>query len=95
MQTKNFEMLHNSDSQAELSPSRIGGTLETLGTASRVGGPARYPNEDLSKIDSKIEKCRKKMQKMEAEYKRFYQILMNSEQKKREKNIKAQIRVNE
>jgi hypothetical protein len=80
-------MLHHSDSQAELTPSRIGGALGTLGTASRVGGPARYPNEVLYKIDSKIEKCRKKMNKMDAEYKRSYQILMNSEQRKREKDI--------
>ena len=35
------------------------------------------------------------MAKMDAEYKRLYHILMNSEQMKREKDIKAQIQVNE
>jgi hypothetical protein len=88
-------MLHHSDSQADLTPSRNGGALGTLGTASRVGGPARYSNEVLYRIDFKIDKCRKKMHKMDAEYKRCYQVLINSEQMKREKDIKAQIQVTE
>jgi hypothetical protein len=82
-------MLHHSDSHVDLTPTRNEGALGTLGTASRVGGPARYSNEVLYKIDFKIDKCRKKMHKMDAEYKRCYQVLINSEQMKREKDIKA------
>lgn len=35
------------------------------------------------------------MHKMDAEYKRCYQVLINSEQMKREKDVKAQIQVTE
>ena len=97
LQSQNFGMLHYSESQAELTVYRNdgGGGLGTLGTASRVGGPPRYTVEVIHKIDAKIEKCRKKMQKMDSEYKKLYQILINSEQRKREKDVKAQIQVNE
>jgi hypothetical protein len=87
--------MHASDSQTDLAPSRNGGGggggLGTLGTASRVGGPPRYTMDVIYKIDATIEKCKRKMQKMDAEYKKLYQILLNSEQRKREKDLKAQI----
>jgi hypothetical protein len=83
--------MNHSESQADFN---IGG-LGTLGTATGVAGPQRYTVEVLHKIDHMIEKCRKKMQKMDAEYKRLYQVLINSEQIKREKDVKAQIQVNE
>ena len=46
--------------------------MGTLGTASRVGGPPRYTVDVIHKIDAKIDKCRRKMQKMDAEYKKLY-----------------------
>jgi hypothetical protein len=86
-------LLQNSDSQAELTPTRNdnGGGLGTLGTASRVGGPQRYTMDIIHKIDGVIDKCRRKMQKMDSEYKKLHHILINSEQRKREKDIKAKI----
>ncbi len=71
-------MLHHSDSQEDLTVSRNGGALGTLGTATRVG-PARYTVEIINKIDGAIDKCRRKLLKMDAEYKKLYQVLINSE----------------
>ena len=59
-------MLHHSESQDELTLSRNGGGLGTLGTASRVGGPPRYTIDIIHKIDATIDKCRTKLQKMDA-----------------------------
>ena len=46
--------------------------MGNLGTASRVGGPPRYTVDVIHKIDAKIDKCRRKMQRMDAEYKKLY-----------------------
>jgi hypothetical protein len=75
-----------------LTPSRndnIG--LGTLGIASKVSGPWRYTMDIIHKIDSIIDKCRRKMQKMDSAYKKLHHIYINSEQRKREKEVKAKI----
>lgn len=94
LQTYQYEAksLNASDSQETLG---LGGNLGALGTASRVGGPQRYTIDVINKIDHLIAKCRAKMDKMVQEYKNLHQIFINSEQRKREKQIKAQIQVNE
>ncbi len=72
--------MYHSDSQAELTPSRNNNAdLGSLGTASRVGGPQRYTMDIIHKIDSIIEKCRRKMSKMDAEYKKLHHVYINSE----------------
>ena len=49
----------------------------------------------IHKIDSIIDKCRRKMQKMDSAYKKLHHIYINSEQRKREKEVKAKIQMNE
>jgi hypothetical protein len=75
-----MDTMHHSESQEELINNRNGGAgLGTLGTASRVGGPIRYTADVIFKMDALIERCRQKLQKMDNEYKKLYQVLINSE----------------
>jgi hypothetical protein len=58
-------------------------------------GVQRYGQDVIHKIDFLIEKCKNKMIKVEQEHKRLYQVLINSEQKRQEHDIRAQIHVNQ
>lgn len=86
LQTFTSFKLNPSDSVEYLNSNQ---QMGQLGLVTRQGNQLRYSQDVLHKIDNLIEKCRTKMLKMEAEHKRLYQVLVNSEQKRREHDIKA------
>jgi len=49
----------------------------------------------LQRLESKIDRYKRKYSKMQKEYERLYSILINSEHRKKEKDLITQMRVTE